>query len=337
MWPSLFIIIYSYLQKIIIICFALAISCSFLPESVGKYNEIIVIVSPEDKPFIERMMINLFSHTIYTPQPEMEFNLRYHNPWEIDDFKKHGNIIIVSLNYPQDSTGDYLMRRILSTNKKEESLFVLGNLYAKNQLVCVLNTLDAISMENEINDNREWILHEFRDLLIAKMKLTIFKHGENIKVSKQISRMFGYTLNLQPDYTIIKSDSLQPFIWIGRGYPYRWITVHKSKKSKYIQKDNAWNQLSLEFADLMPNIKIGDNVRSAKRQIYNDKVQYIMRGVYEHDESESGGPFFVYIFETNSVNEVILVGGFVNHPGHEKLLLLKSLEIIANTLHIGDT
>ena len=52
--------------------------------------------------------------------------------------------------------------------------------------------------------------------------------------------------------------------------------------------------------------------------------------------SESGGPFFVYIFETDSVNEVILVSGFVNYPGNEKLLLLKQLEIIANTLHKGD-
>ena len=95
-------------------------------------------------------------------------------------------------------------------------------------------------------------------------------------------------------------------------------------------------QLIIEFADLMPQIKIGDYARFTIKQRYNDKIQYIMRGVYEHDESESGGPFFVYIFETDSVNEVILVSGFVNNPGHGKLLLLKQLEIIANSLHKGD-
>ena len=77
-------------------------------------------------------------------------------------------------------------------------------------------------------------------------------------------------------------------------------------------------------------------MRSVARDQYGDKAAHIMRGVYEHDESESGGPFFVYIFETDSVNEVILVSGFVNYPGHEKILLLKQLEIIANTLHKGD-
>ena len=62
-----------------------------------------------------------------------------------------------------------------------------------------------------------------------------------------------------------------------------------------------------------------------------------MRGIYEHFESDTGGPFFVYIFDTEQTNEVILISGFVNYPGHEKLLLLKQLEIIAKTLHKGDS
>ena len=61
-----------------------------------------------------------------------------------------------------------------------------------------------------------------------------------------------------------------------------------------------------------------------------------MRGIYEHKESDSGGPFFVYIFDNESENEVILVSGFVNYPGHEKLLLLKQLEVIAFTIHKGE-
>ena len=323
-------------KNIIAICFILFVSCSSLHESIGKDNEIVIISSPEDKLFVERLMIDLFSHRIYTPQPELEFIINFKNPWELDEVKYYGNIIIASLDFPQDFTGDYLMQKIQQKNKNEETIFALIDLYAKNQIICGIHTLDAMYMENEINTNREWILNEFRDNLKSRMTSNIFNNGENIKLSKQILKMFGYTLDLQPDYKIIKSDSLLPFIWIGRGYPYRWLTIHKSKKNKYNQKNKAWDQLYMEFSDLMPNIQIGDYIRSTEKQENDDKVQYIMRGVYEHDESESGGPFFVYIFETDSVNEVILVSGFVNYPGHEKILLLKQLEIIANTLHKGD-
>ena len=108
------------MQKIIIsICIVLFFSCSSLPESIGKDNDIIVISSPVDKPFVERLMIDLFSHTIHTPLPELEFNLQYKNPWEIEKVKKYGNIIITSLDFPQDSTGDYLIQKILQTHSKE--------------------------------------------------------------------------------------------------------------------------------------------------------------------------------------------------------------------------
>ena len=62
-----------------------------------------------------------------------------------------------------------------------------------------------------------------------------------------------------------------------------------------------------------------------------------MRGIFEHNESNTGGPFFVYIFDIALSDEVILISGFVNHPGHEKLMLIKQLEIMAKTLHKGES
>ena len=87
----------------------------------------------------------------------------------------------------------------------------------------------------------------------------------------------------------------------------------------------------------MPKITISNYYQENEKAYYGNNKIPIMRGIYEHPESETGGPFFVYIFDTEQTNEVILISGFVNNPGHEKLLLLKQLEIIAKTLHKGDT
>ena len=191
-------------------------------------------------------------------------------------------------------------------------------------------------MENEIKNNGAWILKGFRNIVVSRMTNNIFIHGFNDSLSNKMFDYFGYMLDLQPDFKIIKADSIKPFLWIGRGYPYRWITVHKSRKNNYLKKNSAWDQLRAEFADLMPSIKIGENYKTTSSYQENEIVQHIMRGIYEHKESASGGPFFVYIFETELVNEVILVSGFVNYPGHEKILLLKQLEIIANTFQKGE-
>ena len=79
------------MQKIVIVISVILFSsCSFLPESSGKDNELIVIVSPEDKPFIKNIMADLFFHKVHTPQPEFEFNIHYKDPWEIEEIKEYG-------------------------------------------------------------------------------------------------------------------------------------------------------------------------------------------------------------------------------------------------------
>ena len=308
-------------------------SCTHLPDAIGKENEIVVITSPEDKDYVAHQLRDLFAHTIYTPQSESEFSIIYKNPWELEKVSTYGNLIITSLDYPEDSTGDLLMQRILSKNKQNKPLFVLGELYAKDQIVCVIHTLDAISMENEIELNKEWITNKFSDNLADRLELNIFKHGKNDLLSEKILDIFGYTIYLQQDYTIVKSDSLKQFIWLGRGYPYRWITLHKSNNNMFKNSVNAWEEISNIYTQSMPNIQIEDYFRSIEIFQYKNKKRQIMRGIYYHNESESGGPFFVYIFKTKTMNEVILVSGFINNPGYEKILLLKQLEIIAYTIH----
>ena len=82
----------------------------------------------------------------------------------------------------------------------------------------------------------------------------------------------------------------------------------------------------------MPSISISEYYRKNS----TIKNQLIMRGLFEHEDSQSGGPFFTYIFDTTNKNELILISGFVSYPGHDKILLLKQLEIIVKTFKKGE-
>ncbi len=75
--------------------------------------------------------------------------------------------------------------------------------------------------------------------------------------------------------------------------------------------------------------------KGGARLIDNNSIK-ILRGIYEHDESDTGGPFVVYMIDIKDSKEVILINGFVNHPGHKKLLLLKEIEIMFQTIYYGD-
>ena len=325
------------MQKIILISVLILIEvCSFFPESKGYFNEIIVITSPEDKSLVEPYLLDVFTEIIHTPQPEQSFILKYYNPWELESLEGNANIIVASLDFPIDSTGDILMDRLLDRHNQDANLLTLGDLYAKNQLLCLIHALDAVAFNKILKENRDWILEEYHALFSKRLKQEVFKNGNNPDLSSEILYILGYTIDLQLDFKLIRSDSLSSFAWVGRGYPYRWITLHKSRKVGYANIDSSWDQLNEDFSMHMPKLIISKFFQKNEITSVGSKKIPVMRGIYEHSESDTGGPFFVYIFDTDRTNEVILVSGFINFPGHEKLLLLRQLEIMAKTLHKGD-
>ena len=123
------------MQKILIYIHIFLYSCSFHSESLGSYNEVLVFSSEEDRLTLKLIFDNLFNNIVYPPQPELEFKLKYINAWEIDSYKDYGNIILGSLNFPIDSTGDILSKRFIEKQNQNDSLFVKNNLYSKNQII----------------------------------------------------------------------------------------------------------------------------------------------------------------------------------------------------------
>ena len=325
------------MQKIILISVIYFInSCTYLPQSIGKANQIIVITSIKDKSLVEPFLSDIFSSSIQTPQPEKEFILKYQQPRDFQNINKYGNIILVSLDFPADSTADILTHLILSKNNQDAELIGLGDLYANHQLFLIINAHDAVEFENILRNNSEWILDEFHTLFEKKVSNEVFKHGKNLELSNKIFQIIGHSIDLQPDFKLIKADSLNSFVWVGRGFPYRWLLLHRSIKDNYLDFHAAWDHLKKDYAKHMPEIKISSYYKTNENVLYGKNKIQIMRGLYEHPESYSGGPFFVYIFDTGQMNEVILISGFVSYPGHEKLLLLKQLEIMAKTFYKGD-
>ena len=62
------------------------------------------------------------------------------------------------------------------------------------------------------------------------------------------------------------------------------------------------------------------------------KEDNIIRGLYEHDKSGTGGPFFTYKYRNINKDKLIFVTGFVNNPGKKKAYLLLQLETIIKNI-----
>ena len=323
------------MQKNIISLLLIICSCMRLPSAEGDLNEVIIIVSPEDRSMIEFIVDKTFDKHLNTPQKEYYLNVKYVNPWEFNDVKRNKTIIVMSIDNPSDSTGDLLMSKFID-NYEVDKMLQLKDLYARGQLITLIHSFDAVDLNETFDDYGNWLIDEIESHKLKSLQENLFKNGKNKLLSKKIMSTLGFTLDFQIDYKEIKIDSLNSFAWLGRGYPYRWITLYKADKKKYANSNAAWKQFEEDISIFIPEITISNHFRKTTLREHNNQKVTVLNGLYEHEISDSGGPFATYMFDMKGSNDLILITGYVNYPGRKKIKLLEEIENIIFTINLGD-
>ena len=304
-------------KNIIILLFILFVfSCDSLPDSTGGYNDITVVSSNEDREYVEIFISEIFNDSIYTPLLKSSHNIKYINPNDFIKNKLNKNMIILSLDFPKDSTIDLLSNKFLK--KFDKQLLSLNDLYSKNQVLVYINAhdIDQLIRQNAINS--KWIKNEINQNISKNILYDYNKEDKSEEINSLVHEMFNINLNIDDSYKIIKKNS--SMIWIGRGYPYRWIVINKVKKNNI----EDFKNLKLLHESNLTSVIIPGRYRSEEQ--YNSNI--VLRGIYEHTDSDTGGPFVTYVYEDIYKDFKLYISGFVNNPGKDKVLLLKQLESI---------
>ena len=304
-------------KKYITLLLMYLFSCNTLPDSLGDNNELIIITSDEDREYISLSLSSITDNYINTPVEENIYNISWVDPNNFNEYMQYKNIIIASLTHPQDSTIDILNNKFHSSFDNE-NIFLLSNTYSVGQKIISINAHDSNHMDIIMKKYSNWIKDEFNDNIYDNILSSLISEQNN-EIIEIIKNKYNFTLQIDENYNIIKEED--NFLWIGRGYPYRWLIFNKFKINNEI---DYWEFLS---SNLQENIK-GLNIRNTYKKIMNYDNLMTIRGIYDYDISETGGPFFSYVFENNDNNEVILISGFVSNPGKDKWPLLNQLETI---------
>lgn len=309
------------MSKILILIFILLISaCNKLPNSKGKYNEITVVSSFEDRDYAKLFIGGIFNDSIYTPILQNSYIINYINPKNFTNNKLNKNLIIFSLDFPQDSTIDLLSNKFIE--KYENNIMSFNNMFSNNQLVLHLRSFDYDNLVRENSINLDWIKAQFDTNISENILYDYNKEEKSKEINQIIKDKFSININIDDSYKVIKEDD--SFLWIGRGFPYRWIVINKLKSSN--NKDIEL--LKIIFEKKLTSVKIPNLYLKEKKYQSFKKV----RGIYDHLDSDTGGPFVSYIYDDKYKNYKLCISGFVNNPGKDKILLLKQLESIIENI-----
>ena len=320
------------MQKTIGILFIMfSVSCRLLPNAQGEINQINILSSPEDRVLIEGIIEKYFSEKIHTPQPENLFELNWVDPWETELWENSFNIILISLQFPEDSTGDYFSDRFRQASNTKEPMFLRNDVYAKDQLFFNIQAQDIIQFRELFEVKSRWIFTEIKQAYHNRLQSIVYSKGLNIELMEKIQLDFGFSMKIQQDFIIVDENREESFIWLGRGHPYRWLTIHKLSREE-VTNHQFWEIFLQRISTTMPQISISEYYRSITEIQHIDQNISVLRGIYDHRESNSGGPFFSYIIKDSDSDDMYLISGYVNYPGHKKLNLLNQLEILAQSI-----
>ena len=96
-----------------------------------------------------------------TPQLEYVYNIDWVDLNQLNQSTKTKNILLISLDYPRDSTIDVLSSKILLENKIDSNFAIFSDLFAKKQKTAVLKATDAVELEKLLESYSGWIYSEY--------------------------------------------------------------------------------------------------------------------------------------------------------------------------------
>jgi len=334
-----------YFREIFIILYLLlsVTACiTYKQRAKGVENRIVVVTSPEDQPFISSAFKSVFDRVIHTPEPEPYFEMEYKDPSDFNNLKYHHNIIVISLFTPQDTTGDVLVRSILPESqielaiRGENQVFATRNYFARDQVFVILAVNNEKDLIQLMQERGQWLFNQFDSAFIERMRKHVFKTMEQRKLSKKFKERYGWYMRFQHDYVIIREKPEENFVWLGRSFPYRWLSVHWIENPPVKKLDS---QIVIELVRNLPEVfykkvRFTDYYQRMEETPLNRWTAWRVEGLWEHKSEVRGGPFMSYIFYDLSSDRLFHINFLLFHPGSKKILLLRQMETMVHTFSV---
>ena len=326
------------MNKIIsILLFIIIFSCENKREALGADNEIRVICSRLDREIITAYLSSIFIDTLYTPEPEPYYNLKFSDPETFSQLKSQSQVIVGALKRDNNS-GHQLVKKLLPENQFESTLngdpIILGeDVYAKKQLFMIINANSKEHLMDHVEEKRKQFRKIFNDQFIDRQNRFLFGDDRNMKLEDSLKSEYGWTIKIPWGWDRIKNRPDSNFVWLGREMPFQWIGIGWVKgnvlSNELLVGDYVWKWPK----DNYKSIQINTHKFELDKISHGDTFAWKAQGVWETIslKESKGGPFRSYLFY-DSLNDLTYHLNFlIHHPGDDKTIFMRQMDMIIKT------
>lgn len=324
------------LNILFVILFSLT-SCDRVEDSKGPTDIIYVLSSEKAKEVLSSAIDTTFSYGMRVPEFQLFFSTSWHPLKSFKNFMYFKNLIIISdLSIP--GIGKSICKEVLPAEQyrlaesETNFLFSREDYWANDQVFILIAGKDFEKMRDAVLQQKGWLFQKFNDKFRERQKKYIFSRYEKKKLSRYLWEKYRWTLRIQHDYLIIREYPEKGFVWLGRGYPYRWVSISwkKGMKTSWLTPNGLFDKRN-QIGDLYANIKTDTKFLGHQFRKFRGWDALCMTGVWYHNKEPKGGPFMTYAFYDGKTNRTFAIDILMFAPGEEISLQFRQIEVMAGT------
>ena len=321
----------------LILLLILISACENKREALGADNEIRVVCSNIDKKVLKEYLSLIFNDTLYTPEAEPYYHLKFSEPDKFNQLKAQSMVIVGAVNQ-DDNSGLKLMHKLLPDSQFKSTLqgdpVILGkDVYAKKQLFMIINASSEAHLMSNLEQKRNQFRKYFNDQFIERQGRFLFSDDRNKRLEDSLKSEYGWTLKIPWGWDRIKNLPDSNFVWLGREMPFQWIGIGWVEgnilSSELSAGDFIWNWPK----DNYKTIQINNYKFKLDKTNHGDTFAYRAQGIWETVslKESKGGPFRSYLFY-DSLNDLTYHLNFlIHHPGDNKSIFMRQMDMIIKT------
>ena len=303
-------------------------SCSpQLPTSIGRVRQVVLITEYHE--LIDSIARQILQESIYTPQPEPEFLIRFEPLNRLEAVAALHFVFIVG-TIKDEPIRQILDNRLPEIEKDTYSLLAIPQPWAKNQKVLVFVAQNESLLVNGLIKYSARIRYTFQQWVINQISRLTYQKGYNKRLKAKTLEKYHFAFDLPAGFKMVDKYEFDKFIYFVTHNPDRSIFCYYEDGIKPLTKDNLLSfrdSLTTQFYEgdfVLKELSVADSVR------FLDLLALKLKGVWKNNKLNAGGPFVSYCFNQN--NRFYFIDGMVFNPGKYKLDNQNQLDAILQTL-----
>lgn len=324
----------------VVVCVMAAPACRELAlPPAGSYSEVLLVTEDGAADEWSGALTPLITKEHdYAITQEAGFEVFPTRAADLEDFPTYKNIVICGPLDTSTEVGRRISELIGAAGSRRvheggASILKKENLPAPGQVTVIVTAPDERKLRAVLEDRGE----ELIDILESSCRERLRKHlltQPNNKLSQDLKRRFGFTLDIPRLYLLFSDDGRPPGVELIRQPPARVLGVYwvdrKEPPSIYepdelfdIRSEYVWRRYD---HDKMDRDKV--NFTYTRLGTYD---AILMSGYWYNDDAVAGGYFETYFIHDDNAALLWAVDLVVYAPGRPKHALVRELQAIAET------